>query len=83
MEHICEELRLEFLWMVRTIGSHCPAPEEMGRSRRWPSAICGFLLQTPIRPAKQTESESLGAEIADVAGRCDGTNMPRGERMIS
>ena len=36
-----------------------------------------------IRPAKQTESESLGAEIADVAGTCDGTNMPRGERMIS
>ena len=33
--------------------------------------------------AKQTESESLGAEIADVAGRCDDTNMPRGERMIS
>ena len=83
MEHICEELRHHFLWMVRTIGSHCPAPEEMGRSRRWPSAICGFLLQTPIRPAKQTESESLGAEIADVAGRCDGTNIPRGERMIS
>ena len=65
------------------IGSHCPAPEETGWSRRWPSAICGFLLQTPIRPAKQTESESLGAEIADVAGGCDDTNMPRGERMIS